>query len=101
VIRGFGLGVAEQFLRALASRVSKVLIFEIGTADESSWTEFLLKQNQGQEAFVRELLERSGFKNVRVIAESAAYHREVQRLLFVAEPSKADNQETFKELEVA
>jgi hypothetical protein len=89
VIRGFGLGVAERFLQVLATRVSKVLLFEIGTAGESSWTEFLPAQSQGQEAFVRELLERAGFRDVLVIAESAAYHREVQRLLFVAEPVKA------------
>jgi hypothetical protein len=101
VIRGFGIGVAERFLQALATRVSKVLVFEIGTADESSWTPFLPEQSLGQEAFVRELLERSGFRHVRVIAESAAYHREVQRLLFVAEPAKPASHETFKSLELA
>jgi SAM-dependent methyltransferase len=101
VIRGFGLGVAERFLQVLATRVSKVLVFEIGTAGESSWTEFLHEQSQGQEAFVRQLLERAGFRNVRVIAESAAYHREVQRLLFVAEPAQAASQDAFKKLEVA
>jgi SAM-dependent methyltransferase len=101
VIRGFGLGVAERFLQVLATRASKVLVFEIGTAGESSWTEFLPEQSQGQEAFVRELLERAGFRNVRVIAESAAYHREVQRLLFVGEPAKAANQETLKKVELA
>jgi cyclopropane fatty-acyl-phospholipid synthase-like methyltransferase len=101
VIRGFGIGVAEQFLHALATRVGKVLVFEIGTADESSWTPFLPEQSQAQETFVRELLERAGFRNVRVIAESAAYHREVQRLLFVAEPVIALREETLKTLEVA
>jgi len=100
MIRGFGLGVAERFLQVLATRLSKILVFEIGTASESSWTEFLPEQSQGQEAFVRELLERAGFRNVRVIT-SAAYHREVQRLLFTAEPAKAANQETLKQLEVA
>jgi hypothetical protein len=54
-------------------------------------------QNQGQESFVRELLERSGFHKVPVIGESAASHREVQRLLFVAEPVNA-GQDTFKKL---
>jgi len=38
VIRGFGLGVAERFLQVLATRVSEVLVFGIGTAGESSWT---------------------------------------------------------------
>jgi SAM-dependent methyltransferase len=74
VIRGFGLGVAERFLQVLATRVSEVLVFGIGTAGESSWTP--TEQSQGQEAFVRELLERAGFRNLRVIAESTAYHRE-------------------------
>jgi hypothetical protein len=46
-----------------------------------------------QEIFVRDLLGRSGFANVRVIAESAAYHREAQRLLFVAEPSRGSKRE--------
>ena len=65
VIRAFGIAAAEQFLRALSTRVNKVLVFEIGTADESSWTPFLPEASQGQqgqEAFVRELLERSGFQ---------------------------------------
>ena len=104
VIRAFGIAAAEQFLRALATRVGKVLIFEIGTADESSWTPFLPDGSQGQagqEAFVSELLQRSGFRNVRVIAESAAYHREVQRLLFIAEPAQAARQDLRESLQVA
>jgi hypothetical protein len=40
VIRGFGTAAAEDFLSALAARVNKVLIFEMGTADETSWTPF-------------------------------------------------------------
>ena len=86
VIRGFGIGIAEEFLRALSSRVLKVLVFEMGTADESAWTSYLPEQRQGQEAFVIDLLERSGFHHVRVIAESQAFHREVSRVLFTAEP---------------
>jgi hypothetical protein len=104
VIRAFGIAAAEQFLRALATRVNKVLVFEIGTADETSWTPFLPAESQGQrgqEAFVRELLQRCGFHNVQVIAESAAYHREVQRLLFTAEPAWRLSQGTLKSLQVA
>ena len=77
---------------------------EIGTADESSWTPFLPEVSQGQagqENFVRELLQRCGFSNVRVIAESAAYHREVQRLLFIAEPARRASQDTLESLQVA
>jgi SAM-dependent methyltransferase len=104
VIRAFGIAAAEQFLRALSARVGKVLIFEIGTADESSWTPFLPEASQGQagqESFVRELLQRCGFRNVRVIAESAAYHREVQRLLFIAEPVQTARQDVRESLQVA
>ena len=39
------------------------------------------------------MLERNGFANVRVIAESAAYHREAQRLLFMAEPARISKRE--------
>lgn len=86
VIRAFGLASAEHFVRALASRVDKVLIFEIGGADESAWSAHLPSDARGQEAFVRDLLERCGLHRVRVIAETPAYHREVHRLLFAAEP---------------
>jgi hypothetical protein len=71
--------------------VNKVPIFEVGTAEESSWTEFLPELSQGHEVFVRDFLERCGLRNVRVIAESPSYHREVQRLLFVAEPREQSN----------
>jgi hypothetical protein len=56
----------------------------MGTADERSWTSVLPELSRGQEAFARDLLERSGFHNVKVIAESPAFHREVKRLLFTA-----------------
>jgi SAM-dependent methyltransferase len=88
VICAHGMASAEEFISALATRVDRVLIFEIGTADEKSWTTFLPEVSQGQEAFVKDLLERCGFQNVRVIGESPAYHREVQRLLFAAEPTR-------------
>ncbi len=86
IIRSDGVAVAEEFVRALAQRAEKLLIFEMGTADEKSWTAMLPELPQGQETFVVGFLERCGFRNVRVIAESLAYHREVKRLLFAAEP---------------
>ena len=107
VIRAFGIGAAEQYLRALASRVGKVLLFEIGTAEESSWSAALPAElGEHQEAFVRGLLERAGFRNVRVVAESLAYHREVRRLLFAAEPASVltqeiETQEIVRHLETA
>jgi hypothetical protein len=104
VIRGFGIATAEQFLRALATRVNKVLVFEVGTADETSWTPFLPEASQGlegQERFVRDLLQRCGFHNVKVIGESPAYHREVQRSLFTAEPVTVARREASESLQVA
>ncbi|HYH71308.1 MAG TPA: DUF1698 domain-containing protein [Methyloceanibacter sp.] len=92
VVRAFGIASGEQFLRALATRTDKVFIFEIGTADESSWTPFMPEQHDGQEAFVRNLLSRCGFKNIRVIGKTAAFHREVERLLFLAEPASGDTE---------
>jgi hypothetical protein len=38
---------------------------------------------------------------VQVIAESAAYHREVQRFLFTAEPARRVSQDTLESLQVA
>jgi hypothetical protein len=81
--------------------VDRVLIFEIGTAEEKSWTTFLPEVSQGQEAFVKDLLERCGFQNVRVIGESPAYHREVQRLLFAAEPTRGVSKPVTKSLQSA
>ena len=104
VIRAFGIVAAEQFLRALATRVNKVLVFEIGTADETSWMSFLPEESQGQqgqEIFVRDLLQRCGFRNVQVIAESAAYHREVQRFLFTAEPARRVTEDKLDNLHIA
>jgi hypothetical protein len=85
IIRAYGLATARIRNRARVSR-EQLLIFEVGTAEESSWTEFLPELSQGHEVFVRDFLERCGLRNVRVIAESPSYHREVQCLLFVAEP---------------
>jgi hypothetical protein len=101
IIRAYGLAAAGEFVSALASRVEKVLIFEIGTADESSWTEHLPELSRGQEAFVSDFLERCGLCNVRVIAESLAYHREVPRLLFAAEPKDSTRQERVPNLRLA
>jgi uncharacterized protein DUF1698 len=99
IIRAYGLATAGEFVTALVSRVNKVLIFEVGTSEESSWTEFLPELSQGHEVFVRDFLERCGLRNVRVIAESPAYHREVQRLLFVAEPKEEPKESSDRSLQ--
>ena len=100
VIRDLGIVRAEQFLRAVASRAEKVLIFEIGTTEESSWRSVLPGRNEGQQLFVTNLLERCGLRNVKIIGESLGYHREVQRLLFAAEPARQTNQSTPADLSV-
>jgi 2-polyprenyl-3-methyl-5-hydroxy-6-metoxy-1,4-benzoquinol methylase len=92
VIRRNGLRVAEEFIRALASRARKILIFEMGTSDERkrSWSNQLPDMPEGQEVFVRTLLASNGFTNIRIIGESEAFHG-AKRLLFAAEPLKRDS----------
>jgi SAM-dependent methyltransferase len=93
VLRKNGLRVAEEFIRALASRARKILIFEMGTSDESrrSWSNQLPNMPEGQEVFVRTLLASNGLTNIRIIGESEAFHG-AKRLLFAAEPLKRDSE---------
>jgi hypothetical protein len=86
IARAHGLAQAEAFVASCASRAAKVLIFEMGTADEASWERTLPDMAQGQEQFVCALLGRCGLTNVRVIAETDAYQKGATRLLFAAEP---------------
>jgi SAM-dependent methyltransferase len=89
VIRKDGVGVAEEFINALSSRAGKVVVFEMGTSDESglSWSAQLPDMPKGQDAFVAALLERSGLVNIRRIGASDAFHGSGQRLLYTAEPA--------------
>jgi len=62
----------------------------MGTAEERAFEHTLPAEARRQEVFVRALLEGSGLKNVRVIAETGAYHQGATRLLFAAEPVAAE-----------
>lgn len=89
VIRRQGVGAAEDFVRALASRAEKALIFEMGTSDERAlkWRSLLEDMPDGQEFYVRQFLGRCGLTNIRLIASSTAFHGNANRLMFVCEPA--------------
>ena len=89
IVRAHGLACAEEFVAAAASRAGKVLIFEMGTADEKSWEQALPELREGQEQFVTALLARCGLVNVRPIAETGAFHPGAARLLFAAELARS------------
>jgi SAM-dependent methyltransferase len=88
VMREGGRRAAEEFVQALASRARKALIFEMGTSEERqlAWSSALPDMPQGQEPFVRGLLESCGLREVRVIASTPGLHGDAPRLLFAAEP---------------
>jgi len=90
MLRAHGVAAAQDFIAACASRARAVLIFEMGTAEEKSFADTLPYNPDGQESFVRALLRGAGLKNVRVIAETGAYHEGATRLLFAAEPEAKD-----------
>lgn len=89
-IRKSGLAAAEDFLRAIASRTGKVVVFEVGTSDEHAfnWSAQLPDMPDGQQAYVESLLERCGLTNMKVIASTERYEG-ANRLLVTAEPSRA------------
>lgn len=90
VMREAGTGAARAFVRAIASRAEKAVIFEMGTSDERlySWATALPDMPEGQEAFVRGFLETCGLVNIRVIGSTERYPG-ATRLLFSAEPAAA------------
>lgn len=86
VIRQNGLAVGEDFVRALATRANKLVLFEMGSSEEEDWSTTLPEMRQGQEAFVRDLLARCGLASIEVIARAEGFRRKDQRLLFSAKP---------------
>jgi 2-polyprenyl-3-methyl-5-hydroxy-6-metoxy-1,4-benzoquinol methylase len=90
VMREGGRNAAEEFVRALANCVGKALLFEMGTSEERelAWTKTLPDMPEGQESFVRALLNSAGFTNIQVVAETSGLKGDAQRLLFAAEPKK-------------
>ncbi len=91
VIRRHGLETAKDFVRALADRAEKAVIFEMGTSEEKGlrWSGVLPEMAEGQEAFVQAFLEESGLKNVQRLASAPAFHAGGERLLFAGEPVRA------------
>jgi SAM-dependent methyltransferase len=89
VMRAGGRSAAEEFVQALASRARKAVLFEMGTSDEKmlTWSHALPDMPGGQEAFVIELLDSCGLKNVRKVAVTAGLKGDAPRMLFVAEPA--------------
>lgn len=87
VIRAEGLAAAEEYVRALAGRARKALIFEVGAAETFAkrFAEQLPPHASGED-FVRRLLAAAGLTNVRVIARSQDINNAETRLLFVGEP---------------
>ena len=92
VIRRQGMAAAEDFVRALASRAEKVLIFEMGTSDEKDlkWHGLLEDMPDGQEIYVRQFLERCGLMTIRQIASSLAFHQQANRIMFACEPANGE-----------
>lgn len=88
VLREGGLPAAEAFVQALASRAGKAVVFEMGTSDEKalSWSDRLPDMPEGQEAFVRALLEAGGLRNIRVVGSAPGVRMDAPRLLFLGEP---------------
>jgi SAM-dependent methyltransferase len=87
VIRAHGMEVGRDFVRALATRAEKAIIFEMGTSEEKvgSAPRYLPDMPKGQDAFIREFLESAGLTRVRLIAESVGYGDNPRRI-FAAEP---------------
>ena len=77
-------------MRALATRATKALLFEIGTSDEKElkWTSALPGMPAGQEAFVRDLLGTCGLENIRVVARSPGLQGDADRLLLPRSPQR-------------
>ena len=102
VMRDGGMAAAEKFVRALATRATKALLFEIGTSDEKElkWTSALPGMPAGQEAFVRDLLGTCGLDNIRVIARSPGLQGDADRLLFAAEPAASAGRADSVEMRV-
>lgn len=92
VMRSGGVDAARVFVSAIASRVGKALLFEMGTSAETSlgWTKALPPMPEGQEAFVSDFLRSCGFTDIRVVASTPGLRGDAPRLLFVAEPVREE-----------
>jgi SAM-dependent methyltransferase len=90
VISSNGLAFAQEFVRALATRTKRAMLFEIGGAEGfAKRFSDLLPPNASGEDFVRYLLTSAGVSNIRVIATSLDINNIRSRLLFVGEPARS------------
>ena len=86
VIAESGMAEAREFVRAVATRAKKALVFEIGRAER-----YARRLPPGERAaaspeeFVRNLLQSADLTNIRVVASSPSASGKT-RLLFAAEP---------------
>jgi hypothetical protein len=82
-----GLDKAAGFMRALGSRTARLLIFEMGTSEESNmrWAHQMPPMPDGQEAFITRFLASAGYSSIRKIATSLS-SRGIERILFAATP---------------
>ncbi len=90
LIRIEGLPFAQDFVRALAGRAQKALVFEIGEADmyAKKFAKLLAPGASGED-FVRYLMTSAGISNIRVVASSPDINNARTRMLFVGEPGRA------------
>ncbi len=88
VIREGGLDAGRAFIKSLASRVDKAIVFEMGTSEENrmKWVDKMPPMPDGQAAFLKTYLESAGLVNVRQLGASRSFRREAERILMVGEP---------------
>lgn len=79
---------ARRLMAALAERIDKVVIFEMGQSDEhlEKWAAELPDMGPDPHAWIARFLRSAGFAHVEKIAEAPSYRREVNRALFKALP---------------
>jgi SAM-dependent methyltransferase len=84
-----GLDRAAGFVRALGSRTAKLLIFEMGTSEETNMrgAHQMPPMPDGQEAFIARFLASAGYTSIRNIATTLS-NRGIERILFAATPNR-------------
>jgi hypothetical protein len=88
IIRQDGLDAGREFLRAAASRATRAVVFDMGTADEGEmrWTHQMPPMPDGQLAFLTALMKSVGISNVRQLTRTDGFGRTGERVLLIGEP---------------
>ncbi len=83
-----GLDHCRRLLSALARKLDKVMVFEMGQSNEhlEKWAAKLPDMGEDPHRWIADFLRSSGFSMVEKIAEAPSYKREVNRALFKAVP---------------